>query len=104
MVNLEQWQQHPSFRKELEEIFNHPTFKIALEIVKEAGNRPILPQAMPPGVTLTEWGSMIGFKRDGYFEALTNLRQLSQTTAAAKAGPRPWENDQPENKAEKAAT
>jgi uncharacterized protein with NRDE domain len=50
---------------------------------------------MPSGVTLTEWGAYMGFKRDGYFEALTNLRSLAQNPQTRQQGPKPWETQKP---------
>jgi hypothetical protein len=91
-----QWDANPDFRKELAEILRRPVMIAALEILYRQGRKAQFPA---PGVSfdITQYGAFIGFKREGYNEALQNLGDLAQTPIIVeKAGPRPWETtDEP---------
>lgn len=90
MLNLDQWKEDANARKELEDLFRHPTLANALEIVKQQGLAPINP---PAGVDIVQFGAMMGFKRDGYFEAIANLKLLAKVTPRKSSDPKPWKVD-----------
>lgn len=93
-ITKDQWYTHPEFRAELEVLFRtNPTLKIALAIVKKAGLKPT---PLISGIDLMHYYALMGSKRDGYFEALTNLEDLSKQPQAAKPpDPPPWKTKPP---------
>lgn len=91
-MTLTQWEANPEFAKELAEELKKPIMLAALTVLHEQGLRPISP---PVGTTfdITQYGAFIGFKRDGYFEALKNLSLLSQRPVrSGKPEPKAWED------------
>ena len=91
-ITKDQWYQHPDFRKELEDLFKtNRTLQIAFAIVKEGGLKPI---PTPSGIDLIQFFGLMGAKRDGYFEALKNLKDLSKPQAAKMPEPLPWTTPQ----------
>lgn len=93
-ITKDQWYAHPDFRKELEHLFKtNYTLQVALAIVKQGGLKPI---PLVSGIDLMHFYALQGSKRDGYFEALTNLEDLSQQPKAAKPpDPPPWNSKPP---------
>jgi hypothetical protein len=85
----DQWYKHPDFRRELEDLFRtNRTLQIALAIVKQAGLKPTPTLS---GIDLMHFFALQGSKRDGYFEAIRNLEDLSQPLKAPqKPDPKPW--------------
>jgi hypothetical protein len=88
-MTLKQWDANPEHQREFAELLKAPIFAAALEVVRLKGLTPITP---PTGVDIVQYGAMMGFKRDGYFEALLNLSGLAQPPPEKKAGIKPWED------------
>lgn len=95
MLTLKQWDSEPSFHKELAELLNHPTAIKALEIVLHTGITPIPP---PNNVNLIHFAALTGARKEGYIEALFNLRSLTQSASARPPDRRPWEATPPGEK------
>lgn len=76
---LERWYADNTNRPKLEALLHDPIMIHALQIVQAFGLLPIRPEAVTGICTLTEWGAMMGFKRDGFMEALSTLEALSKT-------------------------
>lgn len=92
-LTKDQWYAHPDFRRELEELLANRTMQIALAIVKQGGLKPT---PIVSGIDLMHYFALMGSKRDGYFEGLTNLEDLSKQPQAAKLpDPRPWQTKPP---------
>lgn len=87
-MTLKQWDANPELQRELADLFKHPTIVAAIEVVKLKGYAPITP---PTGVDIVQYGAMMGFKRDGYFEALINLSALAQPPTTKPPGVKAWE-------------
>ena len=89
MTTKEQWYAHPDNRSELAVLLQNPTLSKALDVALDLGfkstNFPINP------VDLVQFFAIMGAKRDGYIEALKNLRALAQPEPTAKPLPKPWE-------------
>jgi hypothetical protein len=77
MLNLDQWKEDANARPALAAMLQDPILANALEIVVQQGLAPIVP---PTGIDIVAYGAMMGFKRDGYMEAVANLRALAKTT------------------------
>ena len=88
----EQWYAHPTFRQDLEVLLSNPVFLHALGIVQARGLKS---SVFAPGIDLRDYFALNGAKKDGYFEALTNLVGLSNQPKAARPPDRkPWSNSQ----------
>jgi hypothetical protein len=87
-MTLKQWDANPEHQRELAELLRNPILAAALELVRQKGLTPITP---PAGSDIVQYGAMMGFKRDGYFEALQNLTGLGQPPTPRVAGVKHWE-------------
>lgn len=91
-LTKDQWYAHPDFRKELTELLNHPTFRVALALVNRAGLKPT---PVVPNIDLMHFFALMGAKRDGYFEGLQNLLDLTQPQATRPPEQPPWTTKRP---------
>lgn len=88
MITLKQWDAHPSFHKDLEVLLNHEVFVKALEIVLNTG---ITPTPVPHGVDLIHFAALTGARKEGYVEAILNLKSLAQSSTARPPARQPWQ-------------
>jgi hypothetical protein len=86
-MTLKQWQEDANLRPAWAEILTNPVALAAFDIVMQQGMAPIDP---PRGVDIVQWGAMMGFKRDGYMDALQNLRNLAKIVQNKQKDPKPW--------------
>ncbi len=91
MINQDQWDKLPDLRKELAAQIDDPRAALAnaLYIVERKLFTPAAKDGWaqpPPGTPLTDFYSLLGARREGYLEALQNLRDLAQTRRTAPAG------------------
>lgn len=92
-ITAEQWYSHPTFRQDLEVLLSNPVFLTALGIVQARGLKS---SVFGPGIDLRDYFALNGAKKDGYFEALTNLVDLSNQPKAARPPDRPpWSTPRP---------
>lgn len=94
MSLLEHWKESHTRRQEFVAILQEPVLVEAIAIIKE---QAYAPRQMPSGVSLTEWGAVMGWKREGYLECLTNLLSLANITPHEMPDRKPW--DPPDNQA-----
>lgn len=87
-MTKDQWYNHPSLRQDLTAILENPVLINALEIVKDQGVKATMFPSTP--VDLIQFFALMGAKRDGYIEALTNLHLLTQPQVEHKATPEAW--------------
>lgn len=80
-LTKDQWYKHPQFRSELAELLQNKTLQIALDMTRVAGLKPT---PFPPGLDLMQFFALMGAKRDGYFEGLTNLEDLAKSPPPPK--------------------
>lgn len=91
MITEAQWDKLPDLRKELAAQIDDPRAALAnaLYIVERKLFTPAAKDgwAQPPaGTSLTDFYSLLGARREGYLEALQNLRDLAQTRRSVHAG------------------
>jgi hypothetical protein len=86
-MTLEQWRADANLRPELEKLLTDPVMLIALDIVRQKATQPIIP---PAGVDIVHFGSMMGYKRDGFFEALQSLINLSRVVKSKPPEKSAW--------------
>ena len=97
-MTKEQWQNDANLRPALAGILADQTMILALEIVLAQGLLPVNP---PPGVDLIHFGAIQAFRRDGYLEAIANLKKLALITKRKPEEKKPWtveEKDLPQEK------
>lgn len=93
-----QWDKLPDLRKELEAEINDPRSALAnaLYIVERQAFTPLSKGMVPQVATsLTEFYSAVGARREGYLEALENLRALARVKAPAAPVGQSWDRNQP---------
>lgn len=93
-ITKDQWDSHPSFRKELAELLKEQSLDVALSIVRDAG---LQPTPILQGVDLIQYFAINGAKRDGYFEAITNLISLSKTKPTKTPAQAAWTKPKPKS-------
>lgn len=93
-ITEEQWYNHPTFRQDLERVLADPAFLTALAMVQQKGLKPT--SFAVPGVDLRDFFALMGAKRDGYFEAITNLMSLTQPKTTRPPERPPWTTPRPE--------
>lgn len=91
MITEAQWDKLPDLRKELAAQIDDPRAALAnaLYIVERQLFTPAAKNGwahQPAGSTLTEFYGLLGARREGYLEALQNLRDLAQTRRTVHAG------------------
>lgn len=91
MMTEQQWDKLPDLRKELAVQIDDPRAALAnaLYIVERQLFTPAAKNGwahQPAGSTLTEFYGLLGARREGYLEALQNLRDLAQIRRTAPAG------------------
>jgi len=84
----DRWFAHPDRRKQLSELLNDPVLIEALEVVIEQNMRPI--GFPPPGLDLRDYFAIMGGKKEGYNEAILNLKALSLHKSTPATGPKAW--------------
>lgn len=82
-----QWDAHPSFRKDLQELLNHPAFQAAFGIVVAKG----LETKSLPATDPLHWAALMGQRKEGYLEALDNLMALTEPPASKPAAVTGWD-------------
>lgn len=87
-ITKEQWYSHPSFRQDLEKLLDDPVFEIALSIVSRKGADST---SFIAGQNLIHFFALMGAKKDGYYEALKNLKQLAKPEPNKTPTPKAWE-------------
>lgn len=92
-LTKEQWYAHPEFHQELRAILQNKTLLAALDMVRDSGMKPT--SITPGNVDLIQFFALMGAKRDGYFEALTNLVDLSKTQPVRVPEQKPFETPRP---------
>jgi hypothetical protein len=90
MVQLQEaWKAHATRRSEFAALLQEPAMQDALAIVREKCYEP---RPMPAaGVTLMEWTALLGSRREGYLECLTNLLSLANISPHKAPDRKPWE-------------
>lgn len=91
-MNIDQWYEHPDRRRELQEVLELPCMSEAFELVTERGVPK--PEVCPTEVDFMAWNALQNARREGYFAALKNIRDLSKPRASRKALPQPWDSEQ----------
>jgi hypothetical protein len=86
----EQWDKHPSFRQELQELVSHPTFQTALAMTKDKGMRKSL--ATVGNADLIQYFALMGAHRDGYTSALDDLVALTRSKDSRPLERGPWDS------------
>lgn len=84
-----EWYAHEDKVLIFKELLKNPVLNLALEVVQEHG----LPVARPTpaGVDPIQYGALINARREGYFEALRNLRMLAVAPQPKETQElRPW--------------
>ncbi len=87
-ISEKQWYEHPDFRRELEDLLNHPTMQIALGIVTRKGSASTLPVSEQ----IMEWFALMGAKKDGYAEGIANLIALSKHSTPSPPARKAWDS------------
>lgn len=85
-ITKEQWDKHPSFRKELAEVLSSPAFQAAYGIVLAKG---LQTKSLPPSDPL-HWAALMGQRKEGYLEALDNLTALTEPPPDARPETTAW--------------
>jgi hypothetical protein len=70
-----EWYAHEDKVLLFKELLNNPVLNQALEVVQEHG-LPIA-RPIPSGTDLIQYAALTNARREGYFEALRNLRMLA---------------------------
>lgn len=73
----EQWYATTSNRARLEELLKDPVLTYALVILRIRASEPV-PPIPHTQCDLTQYGAMMGFHRNGAFDILKNLEDLSK--------------------------
>jgi hypothetical protein len=81
MLTLDQWKADANARPILAELLRNPIMANALAIIAQQALEPVEP---PAGVDLIQFGAKMGYKREGFFEALAKLRSLAEVTKSAQ--------------------
>lgn len=87
-MTKEQWYKHPTLRGDLETLLSNPVMVNALDIVFQHGVTST-PFPVNP-VDLVHFFALMGAKRDGYIEALKNLRELTKAEPLKQPDRKPW--------------
>ena len=96
---IERWKSHPTRRAEFAALLQEPAIAEALSIVREMTFRP---KPIPPGTTdMVAWAALMGSKREGYLEMLTNFLTLADISPFQLPERKPWATPDPERAAEK---
>lgn len=90
-ITQKQWDAHPSFRQELKAMLQSETFRAALQILIAKGFevKPLI-GGMP--CDLVQYSALIGQRKEGYFDCLTNLEQLTEGAVATPQNLKSWYN------------
>jgi len=78
LTKFDQWKKHPTKGQEFSVILNDPLMAEALEIVRE---KAFTPSAMSGTAGLMEQYALMGAKREGYLDCLTNFLDLASIPA-----------------------
>ena|ERR1039457_6506713 len=87
-ITLDQWNAHPSFRKELAGDLALPAVVVALEMVKAQGTKSLTVPGS--GVDIIHYFAIMGAKRDGCLETLINLQNLTNSEPAEVPERQAW--------------
>ena len=89
-MTLAQWRKDAQLRPALAAILSDPTMIAALQIVTDQGCPT---SACPINVNLIHYSALTGAWKEGYREALDNLRNLTTTTPRDRIYQKPWTVD-----------
>lgn len=86
----EQWYSDTANRPRLEALLHDPVMQQALRILFVKATEPVPPNPSCP-CDLTQYGAMVGFTRNGAFDILKNLEDLSKTQPRKTADAKPFD-------------
>lgn len=86
----DRWYADTSNRANLENLLRNPVMADALRILFVKATEPVAPPAAT--YDLIQYGALLGYTRNGYFEALKNLEDLSRTQPVRPPERKAWDN------------
>lgn len=93
MITQKQFEAHPSYRKELADMLDHPTMIAAIEVCEQIAKTPV--PYPGGGLDLIQFAALTGARKEGHFEAFLNLRSLAKVPRDKLAEPVPWKHPEP---------
>lgn len=86
------WYADTANRGRLATLLSDPTMQLALRILFVKASEPVPPNPNAP-CDLTQYGAMVGFTRNGAFDTLKNLEDLSKNPPRKPATAAPFERE-----------
>lgn len=87
----EKWYAEAANRGRLAVLLNDPVMQHALRIVVSRASEPVPPPSCP--CDLMQYGAMMGFTRNGAFETLKNLEDLSKSPPRKPVDAAPFDRE-----------